>query len=87
MLVVQLTDSFVVMTKGEAFLLGAQVTPLDTVSTHYVVEKARSRKLLLQKKELAKINQALTQKGSNLRMHRALLEGSFGKSENRYCSG
>lgn len=60
---VQLTDSFVVMTKGEAFLLGAQVTPLDTVSTHYVVEKSRSRKLLLQKKELAKINQALTQKG------------------------
>ena len=54
---------WVVMTKGEAFLLGAQVTPLDTVSTHYVVEKARSRKLLLQKKELAKINQALTQKG------------------------
>ncbi|REJ64878.1 MAG: SsrA-binding protein SmpB, partial [Proteobacteria bacterium] len=60
---VQLTDSYVVMTKGEAFLLGAQVTPLDTVSTHYVVEKARSRKLLLHKKELAKINQALTQKG------------------------
>ena len=54
---------FVVMTKGEAFLLGSQISPLDTVSTHYVAEKTRSRKLLLHKKELAKINQALTQKG------------------------
>ena len=60
---VQLTDAFVVMTKGEAFLLGSQIAPLETVSTHYVVEKTRSRKLLLHKKELAKINEALTQKG------------------------
>ena len=60
---VQLTDAFVVMTRGEAFLLGSQIAPLETVSTHYVVEKTRSRKLLLHKKELAKINEALTQKG------------------------
>ena len=60
---IQLTDSFVLMTNGEAFLHGAKVSPLDTVSTHYVTEPARTRKLLLHKKELAKINAGISQKG------------------------
>ena len=49
----QLTDSYVLMKNGEAWLLGAQITPLDTVSTHYVTDPIRTRKLLLKKKELA----------------------------------
>ena len=60
---VQLTDSYVLMKAGEAFLLGANITPLDTVSTHFVSDPTRTRKLLLQKKELAQINAAVTQKG------------------------
>ena len=60
---IQLTDSFVLMTNGEAFLHGAKVSPLDTVSTHYVTEPARTRKLLLHKKELARINAGISQKG------------------------
>ena len=59
----ELTDSYVLMKDGEAFLLGANIAPLDTVSTHFVTDPTRTRKLLLHKKELAKINQALTQKG------------------------
>ena len=53
---VQLTDSYVLMKGGEAFLLGANITPLDTVSTHFVSDPTRTRKLLLHKKELAQIN-------------------------------
>lgn len=60
---VQLTDSYVLMKNGEAFLLGANITPLDTVSTHFVSDPTRTRKLLLHKKELAQINAGVTQKG------------------------
>jgi len=59
----QLTDSYVLMKDGEAFLLGSQITPLDTTSTHTVADPSRTRKLLLHKKELAKILAATGQKG------------------------
>lgn len=58
-----LGDSYVLMKDGEAFLLGAHITPLDTVSTHFVTDPTRTRKLLLNKKELAKIQAATAQKG------------------------
>jgi SsrA-binding protein len=59
----QLTDSYVLMKDGEAWLLGSQITPLQTASTHVVADATRTRKLLLNKKELAKINEAISQKG------------------------
>jgi SsrA-binding protein len=59
----QLTDSYVLMKDGEAWLLGAQITPLSTVSTHVVADPTRTRKLLLHKKELAKILAATAAKG------------------------
>ena len=58
-----LADSYVIMKNGEAYLLGAHIIPLDTASTHFVPDPTRTRKLLLNKKELAKILAALTQKG------------------------
>jgi SsrA-binding protein len=58
-----LGDSYVLMKNGEAFLLGANIVPLDTVSTHYVTDPTRTRKLLMHKKELAKILAATAQKG------------------------
>lgn len=60
---VQITDSYVVMTKGEAWLLGTHITPLNTASTHVVAEPTRNRKLLLSKRELAKILVATQQNG------------------------
>ncbi|KAA1194660.1 SsrA-binding protein SmpB [Pseudohalioglobus sediminis] len=60
---VDLGDSYVLMKDGEAFLLGAHITPLDTASTHFVTDPTRTRKLLLHKKELARLLAALTQKG------------------------
>jgi SsrA-binding protein len=58
-----LADSYVIMKNGEAYLLGAHIIPLDTASTHFVPDPTRTRKLLLHKKELAKILAALSQKG------------------------
>ncbi len=60
---VDISDSYVLMKDGEAFLIGANITPLDTVSTHFVSDPVRTRKLLLHKKELAKILAATQQKG------------------------
>ena len=58
-----LGDSYVLMKDGEAWLLGLQITPLGTASTHFVTDPTRTRKLLLHKKELAKILAATQQKG------------------------
>lgn len=60
---VQLTDCHVIIKNGEAWLLGAQINPLDTASTHVIADPIRTRKLLLHKKELAKIFAAVQQKG------------------------
>jgi SsrA-binding protein len=58
-----LGDSYVLIKDGEAWLLGTQIVPLDTASTHFVTDPTRTRKLLLHKKELAKILAATSQKG------------------------
>ncbi|MAZ89619.1 MAG: SsrA-binding protein, partial [Cellvibrionaceae bacterium] len=59
---VQIVDTHVFFKNGEAWLLNAQISPLNTVSTHFVVEPTRQRKLLLHKKEIAKLDQAVSQK-------------------------
>lgn len=60
---VQLVDSYVLMKDGEAFLLGCNVTPLDTASTHIIAEPGRTKKLLLHRRELAKLFMEVQQKG------------------------
>ncbi|MCW9052607.1 MAG: SsrA-binding protein SmpB [Motiliproteus sp.] len=60
---VQLTDSYVLLKDGEAWLIGVHITPLQTASTHVVAEPDRARKLLLNKRELAKLFAAREQKG------------------------
>lgn len=59
----QLVDSYVLFKNGEAWLLGALINPLPTVSTHFVVDPQRTRKLLLKKEELARLFSATQQKG------------------------
>lgn len=58
-----LADSYVLMKDGEAWLLGVHIVPLNTASTHTMADPTRTRKLLLHKKELAKILEATAQKG------------------------
>ena len=61
---VQLVDSHVIIKNGEAYLLGAQINPLDTASSHIIADPTRTRKLLLHAKELARIFAAIQQKGN-----------------------
>ena len=61
---VQLIDSYVLIKDGVAFLLGCNVTPLNTASTHVIADPSRTKKLLLHSKELAKLFVAVQQKGN-----------------------
>ena len=59
----QLVDSYVLIRDGEAWLLGANITPLNTASTHVVPDPQRTRKLLLHAKEIAVIFNKTQAKG------------------------
>lgn len=59
----QLVDAYVLLKDGEAWLLGANITPLTSASTHVVADPQRTRKLLLHTRELARIHVATQQKG------------------------
>ena len=60
---VQLVYSHVIIKDGEAWLLGAQIVPMSTASTHVIADPTRTRKLLFHRKELAKIFSGIQQKG------------------------
>src|SRR5688572_5458984 len=62
----QLTDSYVILREGEAWLLGSHVTPLNTVSTHVVAEPKRIRKLLLNRREIDRLTGLVERKGYTL---------------------
>ena len=59
----QITEGYVLVKDGEAFLIGAHVTPLRTVSTHIVADPTRTRKLLLHRGELDRLVGAVERKG------------------------
>ncbi len=59
----QLTESYVLLKDGEAWLLGAHITPLNTASTHVVADPTRTRKLLLNRRELSRLFRAKEQQG------------------------
>jgi SsrA-binding protein len=59
----QLLDSYIVFHKGEAWLTGALITPLDQESTHVVANPRRERKLLLHRREIERLMQKVQAKG------------------------
>lgn len=60
---VQISDSHVVLRRGDAWLLGAVITPLPTASTHINPEPTRTRKLLLHRRELDKLIGSVERRG------------------------
>src|SRR3569833_1892807 len=61
-----LTESYVIVKNGEAWLLGATITALPTASTHIHPDATRTRKLLLHREELAKLIGAVVCLGFSL---------------------
>jgi len=63
---VQLTDGYVVIRNGELFVIGCQINPLLTASSHVKPESARTKKLLMHKDEIRRLIGKVEQKGYTL---------------------
>lgn len=62
----QLTESYVFIKQGEAYISGAHINPLSTASTHISPESTRVRKLLLNRHEIDQMLGAVERKGYTL---------------------
>ncbi|MEK7815809.1 MAG: SsrA-binding protein SmpB [Pseudomonadota bacterium] len=62
----QIKEGYVVIENGEAWLVGAHISPLPTASTHVQADPVRKRKLLLHAAELNKLIGATERKGYTL---------------------
>ena len=62
----QLADAYVMVRGGELYLIGGNITPLPTVSTHFVPDPTRSRKLLLHAEEIKRLVGKVEQRGYTL---------------------
>ncbi len=83
----QLIDSYVLVREGEAWLLGANISPLQSASTHVIAEPKRTRKLLLHAKELAALFMATQQKGYTCIATRLYWKGKHVKCEIALAKG
>ena len=62
----QLAESYVYLRNGEAFLIGAHLSPLPAASTHVTPDPVRTRKLLLHQSELSGLIGAVERRGYTL---------------------
>lgn len=84
---VNLSDAHVIIKRGEAFLLGAQIQPLPTASMHSHPDPSRTRKLLLNRNQLNQLIGRVERQGytliplsfywkkNNVKMQLALVKG------------
>lgn len=63
---VNLSDSYVTIKNGEAFLIGTTIQPLNQASSHVVCEPIRNRKLLLKQRELDKLIGSVERQGYSI---------------------
>ncbi len=63
---VQLRDSYVIVKDGEAWLLGAHISPLPTASTHIQPDPVRTRKLLLHRAQIERLRGSVERRGYTL---------------------
>jgi SsrA-binding protein len=58
-----IAEAYVYLRDGEVFVLGAHINPLNTTSTHIHADPVRTRKLLLNRSEIAHLVGAVERKG------------------------
>lgn len=87
----QISESYVLLRDGEAWLFGAHIAPLPSASTHVEADPARTRKLLLHRAELRKLIGSVERKGYALvplslywKRGRAKAEIGLGKGKRAY---
>jgi len=62
----QLTESYVLLKEGQAWLFGCHITPLPTASTHVHPDPTRTRKLLMHRREIDRLVGAVERRGYTL---------------------
>ena len=87
----QLTEAYVQLRSGEAWLIGAHFSPLKTTASHIKADPTRSRKLLLHRHEIDRLTGAVERKGYalvplNLHWHkgRAKLDIGLAKGKKQH---
>jgi SsrA-binding protein len=63
---VQIKESYVIYKNNELFLFGAHISPLKSASSHIECDPIRTRKLLLNKIEINRLREKITQKGATV---------------------
>jgi SsrA-binding protein len=59
-------EAYVMVRGGELYLIGANISPLPTVSTHFTPDPTRTRKLLLHGEEIKRLIGKVEQRGYTL---------------------
>ncbi len=62
----QLKESYVQVKNGELTIIGAHISPLNTVSTHIKPDPTRTRKLLAHRREIDRLTGMVERKGYTL---------------------
>lgn len=62
----QITEGYVFLKDGEAFLFGAHISPLISASTHVEADPTRTRKLLLTRRQIDHLVGAVERRGYTL---------------------
>lgn len=62
----QIAESYVYLRDGQAWLLGSHIAPLSTASTHITPDAKRTRKLLLHRKEIDRLQGLVERRGYTL---------------------
>ena len=63
---VQIKESYVIYKSNELFLFGAHISPLNSASSHVDCDPIRTRKLLLNRLEINRLRDKITQKGATV---------------------
>ncbi|MDR1968412.1 MAG: SsrA-binding protein SmpB [Burkholderiaceae bacterium] len=62
----QLTDGYVVIRDGQLYVIGCQINPLGTASTHVRPDAVRTKKLLMHGEQIRRLIGKVEQKGYTL---------------------
>lgn len=87
----QLKESYILIQNNEVFIIGMHISPLKTTSKQTTVDPLRTRKLLLNRKEIDKLIGKAEQKGYSLipinihyKAHLIKIDFAIGKGKKSY---
>lgn len=62
----QLSEAYVTLREAEAWLFGSHITPLSSASSHVEADPARTRKLLMHRREIDRLTGLVERRGFTL---------------------